>query len=222
MISSFLKDIENCEAPCFLGILPGRTTLGEAKDIITHLGFQLKCFTYQGPDVTYQGQEFCESHYVFDNGLSVLGSLLVQNEVIWNLWVGITPENPKVISPREWLAFSPGTLIRRYGSPSSVSFALDWGPRSFIDMIMFFDTEDLIVEYSSYDLIPRQKGSPVVCPITARFDTVRLWMGKDPVYPPAEGVLLEKATSMTIEEFSELMTGNPDKACFKLNREMFP
>jgi hypothetical protein len=47
-------------------------------------------------------------------------------------------------------------------------------------------------------------------------------MGKNPKDPPRVAVPLEKATSMTTEEFSKLMTGNPSKACFTLNGEIFP
>jgi hypothetical protein len=47
-------------------------------------------------------------------------------------------------------------------------------------------------------------------------------MGKVPVYPPAEAVPLQDATDMTIEEFSNLMTGNPNEACFIVKGEVFP
>jgi hypothetical protein len=214
-MSAFLQGSEYCEVPCFFGIVPGRTTLDEAKKIFMHLGLPIKGTTYQGKDIY-------GTHYNFESSLSIYGNLTVQNEIVRNLRIDIIPETSKAGTPREWLAFSPETLIRRYGSPSRVSFAVDWGPSSFFDMAMNFDAEELIVEYSGYDLIPRQKGSPVVCPLTARFDSVRLWMGKDPIYPPAEVVLLEKATSMTIEEFSNLMTGNPNGACFQINGDMFP
>lgn len=134
----------------------------------------------------------------------------------------ITPETPKEGVPREWSAYSPETLISRYGKPSEVGFFMDWGPRSFFDMVMAFDQVDLIVEYSGYDLIPRKKGSPKVCPLSAQFESVILWMGKEPVHPPDVGVLLEEATSLTMEEFSELMTGNPGKACLIVKGDVFP
>jgi hypothetical protein len=85
-------------------------------------------------------------------------------------------------------------------------------------MVMYFDAENLIVEYYSYDLGAKLQ----VCPPTDQMDSVRLWMGQDPQYPPLEDVPLEKATSMTMEEFSKLMTGDPNKACFKLKPEIFP
>jgi hypothetical protein len=94
--------------------------------------------------------------------------------------------------------------------------------RSFLDMVMRFDTVDLIVEYTGYDVIPRQKDLPKICPLTVQFDSVRLWMGKNPYQLPREAITLETATSLTMEEFSKLMTGDPNKACFNLKEEAFP
>jgi hypothetical protein len=49
-------------------------------------------------------------------------------------------------------------------------------------------------------------------------------MGKNPVDPPLEaGALpLKEATSITMEEFTELMTGDPDLACFTFRGGIFP
>jgi hypothetical protein len=46
-------------------------------------------------------------------------------------------------------------------------------------------------------------------------------LGEDPEYPPIKGVSLEKATAMTLQEFSQLMTGDPTNACFNLKEEFF-
>ena len=130
----------------------------------------------------------------------------------------VNPEKEKAGSPRKWLAYSPETLINRYGSPSKVNFNVDRGEAPSYGMVMYFDSKKLIVEYYSYDLGARWQ----VCPLLNQMDSVWLWMGRDPQYPPLEDVPLEKATSMTIEEFSKLMTGIPSKACFILKEEVFP
>jgi len=200
---------------CLWGIIPGKTDLGEVTDILTHLGLEIK-------STTLDSKDFYGFKFDFDSGLSIIATLTMTNEIVRNLRIDISPEKQKAGVPREWLAYSPETLINRYGRPSRVVFALDWGPRSYFEMDMYFDSVDLIVVYSGHDIIPRQKGSPQVCPLTAQFETVDLWMGKDPVYPPRDAVSLEEASGRTIKEFSELMTGNPAKACFVLNGEMFP
>ena len=57
---------------------------------------------------------------------------------------------------------------------------------------------------------------------TAQFDDVRLWIGKDPLYSPGMGTPLEKVTSVTIETFAKLMSGDPNQACFIFNGNAMP
>ena len=215
-IQALLRESADCDAPCFWGITPGQTTLGEAINIFTRLGLQVKHTN------TRDHKKFYEIGYGFDNSLSILSLLTTQDDIVENLRIYITPEKQITGVPREWSAYSPEALINRYGLPSKVAFALDWGPRSYFEMDMYFDEVDLIVEYMGHNIIPRQKGSPQVCPLTAQFESVRLWIGKDPYQPPREAVPLEKATSLTMEEFSNLMTGNSNKACFIVNGDVFP
>lgn len=88
-------------------------------------------------------------------------------------------------------------------------------------MQMYFDAEDLIVQYTGVDIISTQKGASQFCPLSAQFDTAWLWMGKNPVNPPAYGIPLENVTSLTLDEFSKLMTGDPKQACFIVNGDVF-
>jgi hypothetical protein len=85
-------------------------------------------------------------------------------------------------------------------------------------MDVYFDTVDLIVQYNSYDISAKWQ----ICPLTDQIDSVRIWMGTNPIYPPPDLVPLEQATPLTMEKFSELMTSDPKKACLTLKEEMFP
>jgi hypothetical protein len=132
----------------------------------------------------------------------------------------LTPDipKPKEGSPREWIAYSPETLIKRYGIPSRVQFAVTWQQRIGINMTMYFDTSDLIVHYSGLDMTPES-----FCPLTAPFDSVTLWLGSNPpIKPSFETVPLEKATSLTMDQFTQLMMGDAEQACLTLNGDMFP
>lgn len=213
---TLLLEPVDCLAPCFWGIMPGQSTLGEAVRSITHFGLQL---LYTN---TLYNKEFRQSEYAFENGLSISVILTIQNKIVENLRVGITPEMQKAGVPRQWSAYSPETLINRYGMPSQMSIAVDSGPRSFFDMVMYFDEVELIIEYTGYNIIGGTATSPQVCPLTDQFDHVGIWMGQNPVNPPPSGVPLEDATYITMEEFSELMTRNSDNACFNLKKEVFP
>jgi hypothetical protein len=195
--------------------MPGQTTFGEAKNIFTRLGFQIN-------STTLNNKGFYGVTYDFDNGLSVYLLLTIYDDIVTDGRIYITPEKHQAGILREWLAYSPETLINRYGAPSRINFSIDFGgAHSSFDMFIYFDWFNLIVEYAGRDIIDNATGVPRVCPLTDQYDTVRLWMGPDPQYPPVDGVPLEQATSMTIDSFSTLMTGNADSACFNLNAEMF-
>lgn len=216
IIKTLLSKPIDCPAPCFWHIIPEQTTVDEAENIFNHLDLKMS----KG---LYSGRDFASIDYTLDDGLSLDVIITVQNNIVSNMRIEIYPEEQKIGIPRDWLAYSPETLIKRYGVPSRVDFLANWDPRPFFGMYMYFDAEELIVQYEGYYLlIGDQKSSLLFCPLFTQFDDVWLWMGKNPYYPPPKGVLLEEATSLNLEDFSNIMTGDPDKACFQINGEMFP
>jgi hypothetical protein len=204
----------NCAVPCFWGIIPGKTSLDEARIFFSRLGL----ISREGTDPN-SGKYFYSIAYDPTTGDNSYVTLLIDNNnLVESIVVNPDIPKPKEGSPREWIAYSPETLIKRYGEPSHVEFAVGSQQNISITMIMYFDTSDLIVRYSGYNMTPRR-----FCPLTAPFEHVRLWMGHNPLDTPSfETVPLEKATSMTMEQFSNLITGDPGKACFSLNGEVFP
>lgn len=214
-IRTLLQDSVDCEAPCFWGILPGKTTLEEVTNAFTHLGLSLKYTT------TLDGKDFYAVNYNLDNGIEISPVIAIQNNIVKSLDVGIN-DTSQAGSPRKWSAYSPETLIKRYGPPSNVDFFLGRvAPVPTHSMDLYFEDVNLIVEYIGGSLL--NDGPQLeICPLTNQVEHVHIWMGDDPQYPPSPGVQLEEATSLTIEEFSNLMMGNPYNACFNLKEEIFP
>lgn len=206
-IRRLLQEPVDCAAPCFWGITPGDTTLDEADDIFDHLGLSRS-------STTFKGKVFSGIHFVFDSGLSVRATLTIQDKIVENIQLKFIPEKQEVGTRREWAAYSPETLIERYGPPTRVDFLADWGPGPFYSMQMYYDAFDLIVQYAGDGIISAEREVSVICPLAAQFDSVWLWLGKNPVYPPGLGVPLDEVTSLTVDEFSQLMIGEPDEACF--------
>jgi hypothetical protein len=214
-IKNLLREPVDCTYPCFWGIVPGQTTAGEARNIFSHLGLKTEIITDQGID-------FYNVDYDLDSGLSISVVYTLQNAIVENIEIKIETEKQKAGIPRDWLAYSPETLIKQYGTPSRVDISVDWGPRLFFAMDMYFNEKDLIVEYSSTSITPNlQNWTLQVCPLTAQFESAWLWMGKDPRYPPGPGVPLERVTTLTLDEFSKLMTGDPNHACFIVDGNVF-
>ena len=214
-IGKLLREPMDCLAPCFWEIVPGQTMLGDAQEILTHLGLKIN-------STTQENKEFYGTSYNFDNGLSIRVILTIQDTVVKNIRIKITPETHQLGASRKWLAYSPEILINRYGSPSRVDFFVGRGtPSVSYAMVMYFDAVDLIVEYSGYDIETRTTSFRV-CPLTNQFDSVRIWLGENPENPPGDAMPLENASLITLEEFSKLMTGNSDEVCIYLKEEIFP
>jgi hypothetical protein len=218
-IGTLLQEPVDCLAPCFWGIMPEQTTLEEALNIFTHLGLQVQ-------STTQNNKEFYGIAYEFENGLRISPILTVEDGIVQNLRIKITPEKHQPGLPRAWLTYSPETLINQYGIPSKVIFSVDRirdanvPQRTWYYMVMYFAPVDLIVQYGPAEIFPDTKFR--ACPRTDPFNSVRLWLGKDPEYPPLEDVPVEEAAALTLETFTELMNEEPETACFTLKTELFP
>lgn len=211
-MKTLLQEPVDCLAPCFWGIIPDQTTLGEAINIFARLGLQIR-------NTTYQHKDFYGIRYEFDSSLSIIATLTVQADIVTDLTVDINPETQKAGVGREWLSYSPDTLIKQYGPPSMVNFSLGRGPLTSFTMYMYFDAADLLIEYHTRDLRARLQ----ICPLNDQIDFIGIWMGKNLTYVPAIDLIpLEEATALKMVEFSKLMTGDPNKACFNLKSEVFP
>lgn len=218
-IRTLLKEPVDCPAPCFWGIVPGRTMISEAIDIITHLGLQVEQTNSR------ENKDIYTIVYEFDNELSITVILTVQDHIIENLRIKLTPEKSQPGVPREWLAYSPETLIDRYGTPSRVDFiasrspADDLGPYPWYVMTVYFESADLVIEYGGGQI--SSVGSFRVCPLSDQFNSILIWLGKNPENPPGGGITLGKATSLTLEEFASIMKGDLEDACIELESEAF-
>jgi len=215
VIRRLMQEPVDCAAPCFWGIVPGQTTLDQANDIFSHLGLQTA-------SSTSKGKLFSGIHFTFASGLSLRVTLAYQDMVVENIQLKIIPEKQEAGAEREWAAYSLEPLIERYGSPSRVDFTADWGPGPFFSMQIYFDNVDMIVQYAGDNIIPAEKGKSQICPMTAQFESVWIWMGKDLFHPPREGIPLEMAASMTLDEFTSLMKNDPEAGCFIFNGDIFP
>ena len=212
LIESLLKEPKDCMAPCFWEIIPGQTKLVELKSTLTRMGFDIKSTTLNNQDYFYG------VNYDFNSGLSFTAIFTVADEIVKNLRLKITPEPQKAGTNREWSTYSPETIIQHYGPPSKVDLFLGRGPITSLDIVLYFDPVDMIIEYYIGDIGPKNQ----ICPPREQFNSVRVWMGKNPYQPPLAGQPLEKTTGLTLDEFAKIMTGDPEQACFTFDPDKFP
>lgn len=212
-IEPLLREPLNCAVPCFWGIMPGKTFLDEARNFFNQLGY----VPFEGKEPS-SGRDFFTIEFGSNRDAFSYVTLYSSKDLVENIVVTPNITKQKEGEPRKWIAYSPETLIKKYGKPSRVGFAIDRGPNFVVVMIMYFDDYDLIALYSGYNMIPNRPRSPQLCPLTAPFDHVRLWMGPNPPdLPQFPTIPLEKATSFTIDQFTQLILEDPQNACFILN-----
>jgi hypothetical protein len=217
-IRTLLQEPIDCSAPCFWGITPQQTTFAEATNIFASLGLQ------PIHTLTQNSQEFYDTDYQTEEGLEVSIILTVQDDIVKTLDAGMNVPR-EVTIPRKWSAYSPETLVKRYGTPSRVEFSLtDIYPNNGANgsMMMYFDNVDMIVLYNgTEENFLKDQKSFNLCPLNNGIDFVKIWMGEELRHPPLSLVPLEQATSLTLDDFSKLMLGDPNKACFNLKDEPF-
>ncbi len=212
----------DCAAPCFWGMTPQKTILDEANLFFNHLGLPFN----RGIDQE-KGQDYFYEYirYESSSGLSSNISLYGFKNLVETIRIQMDVPHQDQASRKVWLAYTPETLIKRYGSPSRVDLVYPVGPDIYYSYLMnlYFDANSMIVEYIGGDLIaPNFPYSPRICPLTANpIEGVWFWLGDNPRDPPHPGVEVEKATSLTIDQFTQLMLGDPKIACFTLNWKAF-
>ena len=213
LLRELLWNNPECSAPCFMGVTPGETTLEEANSLFTPLDPWYYCEL----DDNHNGQ--CSTSHRFDTDLSIYIWLSIESGIVKNLQIPITlPNSQSHQTRKDWWVVSPEYLIEQYGVPSKVNIFADLGPTLTYAIDMYFDANNMIYSYGSYDFGVDMR----ICPKSDRFESISIWMGKDPINPPLETVPLEEATAMTLEEFSNLLTSDIDGACFTLNKAAFP
>ncbi len=215
-IAALMNTNNDCEAPCFWRIIPGKTTYKEVKNYLWYMGTEIW-------ETTIDGNEIVQGSYNLQNDIEVSFISYFQDGVVESIRASITSPNNINTNNRQWSAYSPETLIARYGPPSEVKVEIDRGPAQAFSMVMFYETRDLIIEYVGYKILQHSEGEPEICPLIADFTHVSVWFGKNPEYPPLYGVPIEEATisKMSIEDFSKRMTGNPEDAYFTMIIDKF-
>lgn len=214
-IKGILQNDAKCKPPCYLGVIPEKTTVDELKLIFNRFGLPL--YDYEGKGRAYALEKFPNSEippetiFYLDNGL------------VKNMEVNIDRSNQF-----EWSIYSPSAILRRYGTPSKVTFGLQviheptptpW--KSWYHMTFFYDDLDLIILYHRPEI--RLDELITVCPNKDDFLGAFIWSGISSIYQPSpdEDGPLEEVTSFTLESFKEYLLLGPG-ACLYLKRDAIP
>lgn len=210
-----LSSAEDCKAPCFWGIIPGKTKYTEALALFQHLG--LKTYYIDGTNAGYFGFDY-DLTGTCDFGANLRIKEGIVDKIV--LYIGPTsnlePEN-------EWRTYTIDTLIKEYGTPSRVGVFLgSVAPTPGYEIVLYYDDIELIAEYDGDNQGLGAPGEVQLCPLTDQTVTSRIFLGKNPENPPFSEYYIKDVTDLSLKEFSDLMTGDKEKACFDVTYSVFP
>lgn len=221
-IHTFLTQGEDCPSPCLFGIIPGQTPLEDAIKTFSWLRHPLMEKNF--PD----GPEYYNTVIgIEDNNLYIVVDLFGEKHIVKNMVVGMTLSKDKQVSNiGAWKAYSTKNILDKYGVPSRVGLFLSFPTEegfplntAWYDMILFYDEQDFTIEY--FHGLTREEDLIKACPASDLFTKVTIFLGKDLEYPPYGGVPLEKVTSMTVEQFTDLLQEGSGSACFEISKAVF-
>jgi hypothetical protein len=214
-IKELLQNDVVCKPPCFLGVIPEKTTVEELKNIFNHFGLPLH--DYEGKGRAYAVEKFPNSDIPPETGFHLSNGLVKSMRVY-----------PNRSNQFEWSIYSPSAMLKRFGAPSKVTFGLrvihepsptPW--KAWYRMTFFYDDLNLIISYSDPEI--RLGELITVCPNKDDFQGAIIWLGESPYFPPspdADGSL-ENVTSFSLESFKEYLLLDPG-ACFYLKASAIP
>lgn len=215
-----LQKQDECEQPCFWGIAPNTTTITDAKTIFDGLNSPL-ILQVESSNANYYYSEFSAS-----NGVGVNIDLIEHDHVIEFVKTDLALSNVEDSVPtRSWLAFSPETIISKYGTPSYVDLFFPMGPSDGISpymsyiLTLYYDELDLILEYVSSVYID-DENNITICPLNDNMDGVSMWFGRQVSdTPQKKGIPLKEVSSISIDDFSSIMQmENKIEACIYVQK----
>lgn len=209
-IKQLFQNNDVCSSPCYLGVIPGKTTTAELRDIFARWGIELHVSSQHAPSFYIE--------YLFKSGYNLNAEFLMKDDVVES--VGFTVNQDE---QHEWAAYSPAALLDRHGVPTRVSFWIGsiHEPSSTplkgeYYMIMSYDELELHIEYGDVGI---QLGeTATVCPRKDKYGYSRVWLGKYPDFlPKPHETYIEEAASMTPQKFYDYVLSGPG-ACFYLDQ----
>lgn len=208
-IMQTLQDYKACPPPCYLGVVPGKTTSGELQNIFTRWGISLDQRMYfSAPVYSFD--------YSFGKEFALNAAFYTGNGLVDGIHFNVDQ-----YKPYEWLSFSPEALLRRNGVPSAVTFLIGsihepsptpW--KRWYYMTIRYDQLDLRVEYWDVEIKP--DDLIVACPNKDPYRGAYVWLGERFTIFPPEGTPLEEAASMSLQKFHDFVLEGPG-ACFYLD-----
>ncbi len=212
----------NCDELCFLGIIPGKTTVENFPEWTKNSPVDF----WQSKDDRY------DFYFATDAGISYSGWMNVENEIVSGIIVTIGSETGLVSDIRDdWQFFSMASVLEKYGTPSlmivDTEHSHELEPNQIEETVLhfytlFFDDIELIVRYTGGVIDNARNGVYTFCPGQDPIGHVKLWINSTQ-YAPSRRYWpdIEEAAGITNEVFRERLLASPENYCQKMRADVF-
>jgi hypothetical protein len=149
IINQHFQEGEQCIEPCFFGVVPGKTTIGEAQNIFLQLGMPIDFIVPENDKKIYSTLRGLE------NGIGVAIMVTVHNGLVEDISLGIQPpDESKSLQANGLSGYSINYILEQYGIPSAVEFHVSYPHEpgfppgtAWYDMTVYFEDSNVIVLY---------------------------------------------------------------------------
>lgn len=212
-IQRLMETNNGCSEFCFWGITPGITSFNQAVDFLNNL----KDTKLQQKD----GRTQYEQYFTDKDGKIQFGVIFSNTDgMIISLTASASGLNRLDVSSNEWRAFRPDNFIRNNGIPKQVLIVMATGPEGRVDYDMTLVYDQGYINYGSNQTLFLPQHILHACPLINH--NISGFVMKAGQYDERTlhdvGVVdLRKVSEINVEEFSNLLTGDLNTACFNLD-----
>lgn len=215
-IARFMRENGNCAVPCFWGITPGSSSLADSVEFITTLSnsFNRDVFIQTKNSEIYYSAEF------FQKGNMAIGmALLGRDEKLVNASMRVFGLSNQKIKTDDWFAFRPENILKAYGVPDRINIYVIESPVAYsYGFVLYYN--QLVVDYLEGGIVLSKNTH--ICPLAnhqiQQFDFL---VGKELKHNLVGEKSVEDLTQLSVNDFYNLLTGDPKKACLDINFDSY-
>jgi hypothetical protein len=215
-IIQLMQTNDNCSGFCFWGITPRDTTFDEA------VNFLQKFKTTKLTKNELNEIQYADNLLYSEENVWITIEFTNIDEVVDDLRVVIGGLDYANVPQKNWEAFQIDSYLRKYGMPKSFQVILIEGPegRFRYGLVILYD-EGFLVYYGKQTAIHPEilHACPLAEHSIEQLEIKQETPNNNNTLKPA--VEISKLTGFSREDFYNILTGNPEKACFDLDFDLY-
>jgi hypothetical protein len=215
-IARLMATNDDCLGPCFWGIKPGVTNFDQAVSF-------LKTLTDKELEKTIDSIRYFYPTFKYkDDRLTIILAISESNGIVQGLGAGLYGMHAQDVTGNDWLAFRPDSFLKANGIPKQVKVVMSEGPEGRLSYGMVFIYNGMLISYDGNQIIIKPENILHACPIADQnIEQVELRLGQYDAKKWNGWIDLSQITPLTVNEFYQILVGDPKTACFDLDYQRF-